>query len=210
MKHTIWLLVVPVLIAALDVSCRSSAAPSDTSTSAAQDPVKPQPAPAKRGAEQPDKPGGKSTGEFEDDAFPPTMPDIAEHGSAWLKDDCLRCHETGVGKAPEIVHKDLPEILLAAKCRTCHVFIPGSKPRERAKKSDEPGEFEENAFPPMIPASGSHKQAWTRDDCLMCHEDGTKGAPKLVHDGLPRRLQTAKCRTCHVQVRSVEASRKTP
>ena len=40
----------------------------------------------------------------------------------------------------------------------------------------------------------------------MCHESGVKGAPLIRHEGLPRLYLQAKCRTCHVQVRSGETN----
>lgn len=143
---------------------------------------------------------------FAANAFPPVLPDTERHQRAWLRDDCLNCHETGVEAAPIVVHADLPSILLGAKCRTCHVLIPGTPVPPKAPPTPEEEQFAVNAFPPMIPASGSHSQAWVRDDCMLCHEDGTHGAPILKHEGLPRLLLQAKCRTCHVQVRAVEAS----
>ena len=136
-----------------------------------------------------------------DNAFPPTLSDVKYHRSGWFKNDCLRCHETGVGDAPIVKHANMSPILLDAKCRSCHVRIPGSKPAIPLKKE---GEFPSDAFPPMTPASSLHVKAWTIKDCLLCHEDGTKDAPILVHKGLPKRLKTAKCRTCHVQVRAVD------
>ena len=68
-------------------------------------------------------------------------------------------------------------------------------------------EFDADAFPPMIPASGSHRDTWNRDDCLLCHETGNSSAPIVVHEGMPEILFEAKCRSCHVQIRSDEASR---
>ena len=64
--------------------------------------------------------------------------------------------------------------------------------------------FEANAFPPMIPASESHRRAWTLHNCLMCHETGVFDAPIVQHEGLPKVYLRVKCRTCHVQVRSHE------
>jgi len=141
--------------------------------------------------------------EFDDNAFPPTLPDTEWHQNAWLEPDCLRCHETGVGDAPTIVHEGLPRILLSAKCRTCHVLIPGSVPKEKPEVV-EVLPFDDDAFPPMIPNSESHNRAWTKDDCLLCHESGIRYAPIVQHEGLPKILLTAKCRSCHVQVRAVE------
>ena len=142
-----------------------------------------------------------------DPGFPPILVDIVEHRDGWWRNDCLRCHETGVQNAPEVVHTDMPRILLSAKCRSCHVFVPGSKPELQPAPATGPA-FEPNAFPPMIPASRSHPQAWTRDDCLLCHDDGMRGAPKLVHEGMPQLLRRVKCRSCHVQVRVLEASER--
>jgi hypothetical protein len=137
--------------------------------------------------------------------FPPTIPDTASHsGDTWSEHNCLRCHETGVHGATVLRHQDMPDILLTAKCRTCHVFIPGSKPKLVAVRDKR---FAKDAFPPMIPASSSHPRAWWRDDCMLCHEDGLRGAPKVIHKDMLPRLLTAKCRTCHVQVRTVSAER---
>lgn len=139
---------------------------------------------------------------FEEYAFPPTVSDMDYHQKAWYKDDCLRCHETGVGDATQVVHKGMAEILLKAKCRTCHVLIPGQAAIEPKPVTSEEGEFASYAFPPMIPASVSHQDAWTKDNCLLCHESGVRGAPMVKHKGMPKLLLKAKCRSCHVQVRS--------
>jgi hypothetical protein len=56
----------------------------------------------------------------------------------------------------------------------------------------------------MMPNSLSHRGAWTRDNCLLCHTTGIRGAPIVRHEGLPAITLDAKCRTCHVQVRSNE------
>jgi hypothetical protein len=138
---------------------------------------------------------------FAGNAFPPTMPDTEWHRAAWIERDCMRCHETGVGIAPIVVHDGLPEILLKAKCRTCHTIATGQPTRLVADPDLDP-RFDDNAFPPMIPNSGSHLGAWTMKDCLMCHETGVLGAPLVKHEGMPDVLLRAKCRTCHVQVRS--------
>jgi hypothetical protein len=129
-----------------------------------------------------DKPGqkGESDDKFAKDAFPPTVSDVEYHKTAWYKNDCLRCHETGVGDAPMALHKTMLSdaqraILKTAKCRSCHVLIPNSKPIEPKKQHDP--RFEPDAFPPMIPASPSHRGAWKREDCMLCHEDGLRGAP---------------------------------
>jgi hypothetical protein len=139
---------------------------------------------------------------FASNAFPPTIPDTEWHQEAWIKDNCLRCHETGVEEAPVIVHRGLPPILLRAKCRTCHILIPGNTDVRPRVKEETP--FDDNAFPPVIPASASHRNAWTIEDCLMCHETGVQGAPIVVHKDMPRILLKAKCRSCHVQIRSLD------
>ncbi|MCL4489844.1 MAG: hypothetical protein M1570_17205 [Chloroflexi bacterium] len=54
-------------------------------------------------------------------AFPPVIPDKPQHQNAWLVTDCLGCHKDGIGEAPKLVHKDLPDLYLTANCRTCHV-----------------------------------------------------------------------------------------
>jgi cytochrome c5 len=147
-------------------------------------------------------PADAATPEFAANAFPPPLPDTPWHKHAWLKDDCLRCHETGVQDAPRVRHRDLPEILLTAKCRTCHALEPGKPPRGPRPPAADEAAFLPSAFPPMIPASVSHGEAWRNESCLLCHETGNRGAPLMKHAGLPPLLRAAKCRSCHVQVRS--------
>jgi Cytochrome c554 and c-prime len=136
-------------------------------------------------------------------AFPPTIPDREWHQNAWLKNNCLDCHETGVGDAPMIRHKGLPRITYQSKCRSCHVLIPG-KTDYVPKVEESP--FESWAFPPMLPNNDNHAKAWGKRDCLMCHESGVKDAPVVKHEGLPRLTLRSKCRTCHVQIRSQTTS----
>ena len=88
---------------------------------------------------------------------------------------------------------------MKAKCRTCHVLIPGLQPK-KPEPPPKDARFLPNAFPPMIPASASHEAAWQKDDCLLCHESGVKGAPVVQHKDMPKVLLRAKCRSCHVQV----------
>lgn len=135
-------------------------------------------------------------------AFPPTLTDRAWHADAWDTNACLRCHETGVGDAPMIQHRGLPAIAAEAKCRSCHVPEPGKV--DRVTPLTDHGPFLADAFPPMIPNDGFHQDAWAVD-CLMCHERGILDAPVVQHRNLPPILMEAKCRTCHVQVRSHEA-----
>lgn len=136
---------------------------------------------------------------FAENAFPPTVSDMDYHKNAWYRNDCLRCHETGVEDATVVKHEEMPAVLLTAKCRSCHLLIPGKEPVKR--KTDD-ALFARGAFPPMIPASKSHQDAWLNDTCLLCHETGNRGAPMVKHKDLPAVLLKAKCRSCHVQVRS--------
>jgi len=181
-------------------------AEADPATTQEEAPAEPTPkAPSPATAEIVEPQAGTDAQPFASYAFPPVMPDTERHQRAWFRDDCLRCHETGVESAPQVKHAGMSPILLLAKCRSCHVLIPGT-PVPPPEPAPEERLFAANAFPPMIPASGSHLTAWNKDDCLSCHEDGTHDAPVLKHEGLPRILLGAKCRTCHVQVRAVEAS----
>lgn len=198
---------IPVVPAAVDEPSASVVQESPSSTEPATSPqTEPTPAtvPASPVAKT-DPPAAKvDEGPFDANAFPPTLSDSEWHQDAWRQDDCLRCHETGVGEAPPVQHEGMPGVLLTAKCRSCHVMVPGSAPIPSAVPED--SSFAANAFPPMIPASKSHLTTWTKDDCLLCHDSGLGGAPKVKHEGMPAILRTAKCRTCHVQVRAVEAT----
>ena len=145
--------------------------------------------------------------DFAAHAFPPTLSDTKYHRGAWVRNDCLRCHETGVGEAPRVRHRGMASILLKAKCRSCHVLIRGQKPRPKRLSEAAQEGFAPNAFPPMIPDSDSHRGVWTKDNCLLCHESGVKGAPIVRHRGMPPILLKAKCRSCHVQVRASQQPR---
>lgn len=142
-------------------------------------------------------------------AFPPTIPDRDWHRDAWIREDCMSCHETGVQSAPIVRHLGMPALALQSKCRSCHVLIPGqteARPPE-ARPPEENDNFEANAFPPMIPNTPDHVGAWGKTDCLVCHETGVGRAPKVDHDPMiPRLALIAQCRSCHVQVRSDETS----
>ena len=70
-----------------------------------------------------------SGGDFATDAFPPTLPDQMWHRDIWTPEECLECHKTGEEDAPIVQHEGLPPRLMKAACRTCHVLIPGQKPR---------------------------------------------------------------------------------
>lgn len=142
-------------------------------------------------------------------AFPPTIPDRDWHRDAWIREDCLACHETGVQEAPIVRHRGLPALTLQAKCRSCHVLIPGiteARPRE-ARPPEENDNFAPDAFPPMMPNTSDHVGAWGKSQCLVCHETGVGRAPVVNHGPrIPRLALIVQCRTCHVQVRSTETS----
>ena len=112
-------------------------------------------------------------------------------------------HAALLNEAPEIRHKGLPPIAREALCRTCHVIEPG---KVVADYVPEPTLFAPNAFPPLTPNNEDHREAWGTRNCMMCHEDGIRDAPLVRHEGMPKILLEAKCRTCHVQVRSHETS----
>ncbi|MDF1837747.1 MAG: hypothetical protein P1V35_07765 [Planctomycetota bacterium] len=63
---------------------------------------------------------------FARNAFPPTLPNDKNHVGAWLRDDCLRCHQGGIGGAPRVLHQGMPDLLLEARCRSCHVSSAAS------------------------------------------------------------------------------------
>ncbi|RMH12667.1 MAG: hypothetical protein D6695_05945 [Planctomycetota bacterium] len=142
-------------------------------------------------------------------AFPPTIPDQAWHHEAWIREDCLSCHETGVQDAPIVRHRGLPALALQAKCRSCHVLVPG-KTEARPASARPPevnDQFAPEAFPPMMPNNDRHVGAWTNRQCLVCHETGVGRAPLVDHGPqIPRLALMANCRSCHVQVRSTETS----
>ena len=70
----------------------------------------------------------KQSTEFAPGAFPPILTDMDYHQNPWTRTDCLKCHELGLQDAPKIKHTSLPDVAADAKCRTCHVFVKGSKP----------------------------------------------------------------------------------
>jgi hypothetical protein len=149
MKPWDWTIAGLALAAALFLACQTGsdaaplqasdrAAPQASGVAAADEPApqekaSPEKAPPKEAAEEkkapeaePEKrkePASADESLFEANAFPPTVSDVDYHKDAWLKDDCMRCHETGVEDAPRTVHKDMPAVLLTAKCRSCHVQV---------------------------------------------------------------------------------------
>ena len=63
---------------------------------------------------------------YAEGAFPPTLSDEEYHQKDWTRDDCLVCHKSGQLGAPAVEHLGMPALQKDAKCRTCHVLIPGS------------------------------------------------------------------------------------
>jgi len=74
--------------------------------------------------------------EFAVHAFPPTLSDTEQHRNAWQVLDCMDCHEEGIADAPLVQHRGMPERLLTAQCRTCHVLIPGQTEDEVVIRAD--------------------------------------------------------------------------
>ncbi|MDP6849480.1 MAG: hypothetical protein QGH51_04490 [Planctomycetota bacterium] len=66
--------------------------------------------------------------EFYSGAFPPILPNDEDHKmdsrDSWMKDNCLTCHENGKNDAPITKHEGMADILVQAKCRTCHTSNP--------------------------------------------------------------------------------------
>jgi hypothetical protein len=131
-------------------------------------------------------------------AFPPMLPGSEMHEGAWLRDDCILCHETGVAGAPLIRHRGLPELLRQAKCRSCHVAPDPDAGELTDLLGNVVAQFEVDAFPPTLPSDESHSDPWMRQDCLLCHKWGVGLAPKVRHNGMSELLLQAKCRTCHL------------
>ncbi len=61
-------------------------------------------------------------------------------------------------------------------------------------------EFAPGAFPPILTGEEYHVGAWTRTDCLTCHEEGLDDAPKMRHVSVVEIAADSKCRTCHVLI----------
>lgn len=137
-------------------------------------------------------------------AFPPMLPDTDAHTGAWMRDDCLLCHQEGLKGAPFVTHRDMSRLLLQANCRTCHVAAdPDAGPLTNLA-GEELMEFSVDAFPPTLPVDDDHSQGWLRSDCLQCHKWGLNGAQKVRHTGMSPLLLQANCRSCHVPGTSSE------
>ncbi len=88
------------------------------------------------------------------------------------RDDCLACHQTGVGGAPRVVTDHVGRT--NETCGQCHAPL-GVEP----------------AAVPAIPHSTEGREA-----CLACHEAGLAGASKIPGDHAERTDET--CNQCHV------------
>ena len=73
-------------------------------------------------------PAASAQSDFAPGAFPPVLSDQDYHKNSWTRGDCMTCHELGVQEAPKLRHVSLPELAKDAKCRTCHVLVPGQPP----------------------------------------------------------------------------------
>ena len=60
--------------------------------------------------------------------LPPVLSDMDYHKNSWNRTDCMTCHEAGVQEAPKLRHVSVPDLAKDAKCRTCHVLVPGQAP----------------------------------------------------------------------------------
>jgi|GEM_PF-1353114 len=135
---------------------------------------------------------------FAGNAFPPMLPKTEHHENAWLRDDCLLCHEQGLTGAPVVQHRGMSALLAEANCRTCHVAADPSAGPLTNMAGEEVIEFLVDAFPPALPVDNSHSNAWLRKDCLSCHLYGVQGASQVRHHGMSELLLEANCRSCHV------------
>ena len=87
------------------------------------------------------------------------------------RDDCLLCHQSGAGGAPQVAADH--EGRTNETCGVCH-----------APTGVEPGTV------PTIPHPTEGREA-----CLVCHEDGLGGATKTPDDHAERTDET--CDLCH-------------
>ncbi len=87
------------------------------------------------------------------------------------RDDCLACHQTGVGGAPRVAADHVGRT--NETCGQCHVPV-GVEP----------------AAVPAIPHPTEGREA-----CLACHEAGVGGASKIPDDHVGRTEET--CGLCH-------------
>lgn len=96
------------------------------------------------------------------------------------REDCLSCHQTGVGGAPRVASDHIGRT--NETCGQCHV--PTGVERAGA---------------PAIPHSVERREA-----CLSCHEAGEGGAPKIPENHAGRTDET--CRQCHAAAGAAPAA----
>ncbi len=78
-------------------------------------------------------------------------------------------------------------LMLLVALSACEKTTPGAS-----------GDYAAGAFPPTLSNKEYHQRAWTRTDCLTCHETGVQGAPRMKHTSLTPLAKEVKCRSCHV------------
>ncbi|MDE3091042.1 MAG: ammonia-forming cytochrome c nitrite reductase subunit c552, partial [Chloroflexota bacterium] len=113
---------------------------------------------------------------------PPQIPHAKEGHT-----DCLSCHEKGVNGAPKFPpdHTGRTNDM----CLGCHTFKPGAASATAAPTAASTPATLSNV-PPPIPHTLEG-----RDQCLVCHQTGGGGAPKVPADHAGR--TNDQCRTCH-------------
>ena len=86
------------------------------------------------------------------------------------------------------------------------LVILGSGCKRTTTAAAETSGFAPGAFPPTLSNTDYHDRAWTRTDCLTCHETGVQNAPVTVHKTLTPEAKQVKCRSCHVLIPGSEPS----
>jgi mono/diheme cytochrome c family protein len=97
------------------------------------------------------------------------------------REDCLMCHKMGIAFAPRIPenHTGLP----VEVCQTCHqAAAPAAPPPEETREA--------GVMPSQVP-----HPIEGREDCRLCHETGTGGAPQFPPDHVDRANEV--CSVCH-------------
>ena len=83
-------------------------------------------------------------------------------------------------------------------CATIAILVMASLMAACQKSQSANADFAPGAFPPTLSATEYHQRAWSRTDCMTCHETGVQNAPKIKHVSVPDIAKSSKCRTCHV------------
>lgn len=118
---------------------------------------------------------------------PPKIPHVLEGREG----QCLACHEAGVVGAPKIPAKHAGRT--GDMCPLCHVPAGASAPMLATAPAHSPGVKPISSTaggPPQIPHSLEG-----RNQCLMCHEAGVAGAPKVPASHAGRTSDM--CPACH-------------